>query len=191
MYRLLVLVFLLAVFGGADKSMSLPADRETAGKSTATADMRVDVSVPQNDAPVEYPEKAEVVRLLVRASELESNDKFQDAFAVTIQVVVVDPASPKANEMKARLKELLRRIQVSPQLDERTGNSEVAQRTMPLIGAAENAFFEIMVNRTARLREDVRSVVEKSDGFSSRRSASAENQIQFPQRRNRHPSMSI
>ena len=36
--------------------------------------------------------------------------------------------------------------------------------------------------------EDVRCVVEKSDGFSCRRYASAENKFQFPERRNRHVS---
>jgi len=50
---------------------------------------------------------------------------------------------------------------------------------------------EFPIPSSAGKYEDVRSVVEKSDGFSSRRSASVENQIPFPQRKNRHASMSI
>jgi hypothetical protein len=131
MYRLLALAFLLTALGCEDEPTSPPAARQTSDDSSITADVPSDMSVPQNDAPLVYPEKADVVRLLVRASELESNGKFQDALVVTNQAVAIDPSSPKANEMKARLEELLRRIQISPQLDERKGPSKVAQRTMP------------------------------------------------------------
>ena len=41
------------------------------------------------------------------------------------------------------------------------------------------------INIRVGISEDVRRVVEKSDGFSCRRDESAENQIQFPERRNR------
>jgi len=57
-----------------------------------------------------YPEKPEVARLLVHATQLESNGEFVDALAVADEAVAIDPKSPKANEIKTRLEELLRRM---------------------------------------------------------------------------------
>lgn len=131
MYRLLALGVLLIAIGCAGEPASPPAAREPSDEDVAAVDASVDLSVPQSEPPLEYPEKADVERLLVRASELESNGNFQDALAVANQAVAVDPGSPRANEMKARLEELLRRIHVSPRIDERTSSSNVAQRTMP------------------------------------------------------------
>jgi len=131
MYRLLTLTILLAALGCADEPTSPPAAQQIPDENTATAELPVGLDVTPNDVPHEYPEMAGVVRLLVRASERESEGKFQDALAVTNQAVAIDPNSPNANEMKTRLEELLRRIQISPQFNERTGASMVAQRTNP------------------------------------------------------------
>ena len=132
MYRLLALAFLMAVLGCAEKPTSLQADGEPFGDSTAKANEHIDLesSVRHNDDSLEYPERADVVRLLVRASELESNGEFQDALVVANEAVANDPSSPKANKMKARLEELLLRIQNSPDVNERTEASTVVQRNI-------------------------------------------------------------
>lgn len=131
MYRLLALGMLLVTTGCVGEPASPPAAHEPTEEDVAEVDAPVELSVPQNEPPLEYPEKADVERLLIRASELESNGKFQDALAVANQAVALDPSSPRANEMKARLEELLRRIHESPRMDERAKRSTIAQRARP------------------------------------------------------------
>ena len=131
MYRLFALACLLAVSGCADKPDSPPTAEEILDDRATTADTPKDVPAPQHTPPFRYPEMADVERLLVRASELESNGKFNEALEVANQAVAIDPSSPSANEMKAKLEELLRRIQDSPELDERAGATKVVQRTTP------------------------------------------------------------
>ena len=131
MYRLLALGMLLLATGCAGERASPPAAAEPSDDHVTAVDASVELSVPQSGPQLEYPEKADVERLLVRASELESNGKFQDALAVANQAVAVDPSSPRANEMKARLEELLRRIRAAPAGDDHPNSSSVAQRTTP------------------------------------------------------------
>lgn len=129
MNRLLALGMLLVATGCAREPASPPAAHEPSDDDVTAVDAPVHVSGPQVEPPLGYPEKADVERLLVRASELESRGNFEDALAMANQAVAIDPSSPSANEMKARLEELLRRIEVSPQLEERAGASNVAQRS--------------------------------------------------------------
>jgi len=123
MNRLLALTILLTVIGCAGEQTSPPVVGTPSDEGTSRSDLRVETSIPRNEASLGYPEKDDVVRLLVRASELESDGRFQDALVATDEAVAIDPGSPQANEMKARLEELLRRIQASPRLGERTESS--------------------------------------------------------------------
>lgn len=129
MYRLLVLPFLLITFGCAGP-ISQPTVEQTSDGSSNPADVPADVADPQRNASLEYPEKTDVVRLLVRAYELESNGKFEEALVLTDQAVAIDPSSPKANKMKTKLEELLCHIHASPQRDARKRPAPLAQFTV-------------------------------------------------------------
>ena len=109
MHRLIVVAFLMTVAGCKNDGAPPPSSRKPPGENAATANAPVDVTAAQEDSPLIYPEKTAVQRLLVRAAELESNGKFDDALAVAKEAVAIDPSSPRANDMKARLEELLRR----------------------------------------------------------------------------------
>ena len=58
----------------------------------------------------DYPENAEVERLLSRAMKLESDGKFQQALVIVNEALVIDAHSPRASTLKQRLEEIIRRI---------------------------------------------------------------------------------
>lgn len=107
MYRLLTLALAASFLGCAPQTS--PKAKEESSASISTPALRSESPITVNHPTPEYPEMAEVMRLMVRATTLESNGKFEDALAVANQAAVVDPNSPLAIEFKARLEELLRR----------------------------------------------------------------------------------
>lgn len=110
MYRLFNLVILLGFVGCANDAQTSPSATETTTEISSTGDLDAGRSLPDVSPELSYPEKNEVLRLLVRATALESDGRFEDALTVANQAVAVDPNSPRASEMKARLEELLQRV---------------------------------------------------------------------------------
>ena len=110
MYRPLVLAILLGFVGCAHDAPTSPSATKANNESLSIGGLDAGRSLPEDSPELAYPEKKEVLRLLVRATTLESNGRFEDALTVANQAVAVDPNSPKANELKARLEELLRRV---------------------------------------------------------------------------------
>jgi len=110
MYRLLVLTLLILCIGCAREPNLPQSASEATGESASTGGVKVESTVLDVVPEMKYPEKPEVVRLLVHATHLESNGKFVDALAVANEALAIDPNSPKASELKTRLEELLRRV---------------------------------------------------------------------------------
>lgn len=107
MYRLLNWVILLGFVGCASDAQAPPA---ATVEISSTGDLDVGRALPDGSSAMAYPEKNDVLRLLVRATALESDGRFEDALTIASQAVAIDPDSPKASQLKARLEELLRRV---------------------------------------------------------------------------------
>ncbi|WP_442511101.1 tetratricopeptide repeat protein [Novipirellula sp. SH528] len=110
MCRPFTLEILLGFVGCANDASTPPSAAETTTGISSTGDLDAGRSLPEVSPELVYPEKSEVLRLLVRATTLESDGRFEDALSVANQAVAIDPNSPKASELKARLEELLRRV---------------------------------------------------------------------------------
>lgn len=110
MYRMFILVILVGFIGCTNDAQTLPSATETTAEISSSGERDAARSLPEVTPELTYPEKNKVLRLLVRATALESDGRFEDALVVANQAIAVDPNSPRASEMKARLEELLRRV---------------------------------------------------------------------------------
>ena len=106
MYRVLALTLFASLLSCAAKTSS--GSKEVSSRGS-TPTLGPDSPISDSNLTLQYPEKAEVMRLIVRATALESNGRFQDALSLANQALAVDPNSPTAIELKGRLEELLRR----------------------------------------------------------------------------------
>lgn len=127
MFRLLAFGLLVTVWGCTGAQQSPQQVEDQSSDDSVTAKMQADVRSPSADENVDaYPEKADVVRLLSRASELISDGRFEDALAITNEAITMDPDSPTANEMREKLVALVLRIDRSPSSDDRRDGNRVA-----------------------------------------------------------------
>lgn len=110
MNRPFALMILLGFVGCANDAQTPPSSTKTTNEISSTGDLDAGRSLPEVRPELAYPEKNEVLRLLVRATALESDGRFEDALTVVNQALTVDLNSPRASELKARLEELLRRV---------------------------------------------------------------------------------
>jgi hypothetical protein len=107
--RRVVVVSIVAILLGCNKN---PVQQTASENAPATKPFGPEITytVETTLPTIVYPEKTDVERLLITASELELKGNFADALETANRALVLDPNSPRAAATKQRLEDRLRRI---------------------------------------------------------------------------------
>lgn len=111
-------------------TMDVPlAPKETTGATAGSANgqitpaQQVPVVVTNSpDAAIVYPERNEVLAILVRARELQQQWQYQTALELVSHALDLDPHSPAAQTMEREIAEFLKRLRV-PGNQQRIGSA--------------------------------------------------------------------